>query len=142
MGNIDNISHFRLTLPFIDRENTIEWDRAGFEYTFKKKLLIGLVTYSICFLDSTYWFLVFYDKKVQGGASGVGGIFKFGKSRAALWTSDQPRVTFKDVAGCEEAKEKLKKSLTSSKSQRFQKLGAKVPQGALLVGPQVPEKRS
>ena len=52
MGNtLDNISHFKLTLPFIDRENTIEWDNAGFEYTFKeKKLLTGLVTCSICFL--------------------------------------------------------------------------------------------
>ena len=38
MGNtLDDISHFKLTLPFIDRENTIEWDNAGFEYTFKEK---------------------------------------------------------------------------------------------------------
>ena len=53
-----------------------------------------------------FWF--FMIRRMQGGSGGVGGIFKFGKSRAALWTSDQPRVTFKDVAGCEEAKEELK----------------------------------
>ena len=61
-----------------------------------------------------FWFLI---KRMQGGAGGVGGIFKFGKSKASLWTSDQPRVTFKHVAGCEEAKEELKEVIDFLKVQ-------------------------
>ncbi len=136
-AQINDITHFKLTLPFVDRENTNEWDNAGLEYTFKEKTIDWtgyLLNMLPWILLLGFWF--FMIRRMQGGAGGVGGIFKFGKSRAALLTSDQPRVTFKDVAGCEEAKEELKEEIDFLKNpKRFQKLGATVPKGALLVGP-------
>ncbi len=78
-------------------------------------------------------FWLFIMNQVQGGGSKV---MSFGKSRAKRMSPDSPKVTFKDVAGCDEAVEELqeiKEFLENPK--KFQALGARIPKGVLLYGP-------
>jgi cell division protease FtsH len=76
---------------------------------------------------------VFMLRQMQSGGNKA---LSFGKSRAKLLNNQQKRVTFKDVAGVEEAKEELQEIIEFLKEpQKFQKLGGRIPKGVLMMGP-------
>ncbi len=76
---------------------------------------------------------IFFMRQMQSGGNKA---LSFGKSRARLLSSQQKKVTFKDVAGVDEAKEELQEIIDFLREpQKFQKLGGRIPKGVLLVGP-------
>ena len=78
---------------------------------------------------------IFFMRQMQGGGGGRSAM-SFGKSKARLIEEDQIKVTFQDVAGCDEAKEDVQEMVDFLKDPgKFQKLGGKIPRGALMVGP-------
>src|SRR4030081_3417492 len=108
---------------------------AGVKYNVeseKSSALLGLLTYIIPFV-LFFGFWIFIMNQVQGGGSKV---MSFGKSRAKRLSADSPKITFRDVAGVDEAVEELheiKEFLENPK--KFQALGARIPTGVLLYGP-------
>ncbi|HEY3173591.1 MAG TPA: ATP-dependent zinc metalloprotease FtsH [Thermoanaerobaculia bacterium] len=91
----------------------------------------ALVMYGPLILLVAIWFVIM--RQMQAGGNKA---LSFGKSRAKLLTPTQKKVTFKDVAGVEEAKVELQEIIEFLKDpQRFQKLGGKIPKGVLLMGP-------
>ena len=80
-----------------------------------------------------FGFWIFMMRQMQAGGNKA---LSFGKSRARLLTSQQKKITFKDVAGVDEAKEELQEVIEFLREpQKFQKLGGRIPKGVLLVGP-------
>ena len=76
---------------------------------------------------------IFFMRQMQGGG---GKAMSFGKSRAKMLTQDQIKVTFADVAGCDEAKEEVAEIVDFLREpKKFQNLGGKIPKGILMVGP-------
>ncbi|WP_395480257.1 ATP-dependent zinc metalloprotease FtsH [Candidatus Curculioniphilus buchneri] len=76
---------------------------------------------------------IFFMRQMQGGGKGA---MTFGKSKARMLTEDQIKITFSDVAGCDEAKEEVRELVDYLREpSRFQKLGGKIPKGILMVGP-------
>ncbi len=75
---------------------------------------------------------LFFLRQMQGGGNKA---FSFGKSKAKMFNMDKPEITFEDVAGCDEAKYELQEIIDFLRApQKFQRLGGRIPKGALLVG--------
>jgi len=122
--------------PMIVEQEKI-WKEKGIQYTFDKEStewLNVLLNFLPWILIIAVWVVIM--RRMQGQSGGSRGIFSFGKSKAKLITPSSKRVTFKDVAGADEAKVELQEIIEFLKEpSKFQKLGGKIPRGVLLLGP-------
>ena len=133
-GTQQAYKNFIVNLGVIDADSRAEWEKYEVDFEFQNKPFNWLNV----FFNFLPWLLfvglwLFILRQMQGGPKGA---FSFGKSKAKLVSEDRIKVTFKDVAGAEEAKQELEEIIEFLKDPRkFQKLGGRIPKGVLLMGP-------
>jgi cell division protease FtsH len=129
------ITRFRVLLPVANSEQLVDRiEKQGITIQAREpKTSFGTI-----FIQLLPWVILiglwlFFFRQVQAGGNRA---FSFGKSKAKLLSGDTPKVTFADVAGCDEAKVELEEIIEFLRDpQRFQRLGGRLPKGVLLVGP-------
>ena len=95
---------------------------------------LSMITYLLIIV--AFFALWYYMMNKAGGGGGAPGVGKFGKARTRLGSEEQKKVTFKDVAGCEEEKAELEEVVNFLKNPKaYTDMGARIPKGVLLVGP-------
>ncbi len=122
--------------PIIKDQEAV-WKSKNIDFTFDKEsnewlnILLGFIPWVIII---GVWILIM--RRMQGAGGGTRGIFSFGKSKAKMITQSGQKITFRDVAGADEAKMELHEIIEFLKEPtKFQKLGGKIPRGVLLLGP-------
>ena len=125
---------FRVEAPVT--ENLVEKltdAKVPFEFKPQNPLLWQILSSTVPFL---LVFALIYFLFYRNMANGTRGAFSFGKSRARLMTRDNNKITFKDVAGADEAREEVQEIIEFLRDpKKFQRLGGRIPKGVLLVGP-------
>jgi len=129
------VDHFTTLLPF---ESSDTWvgtlrQRGVSVKAIQDKQSLGVFLFGFLPYLLIFGLLIFMLRQMQQGGNRA---FAFGKSKAKLLAGDTPKVTFADVAGADEAKQELEEIIDFLKDpQKFQRLGGRLPKGALLVGP-------
>src|SRR5712664_2455308 len=134
-GKYKNGDEFRSTVPHTYNDFTKLLIDKGVAITVEKdnggnwvSILVNAIPFVLLL---AFW--IFMMRQMQSGGNKA---LSFGKSRARLHSTQQKKVTFKDVAGVEEAKEELQEIIEFLREPaKFQKLGGRIPKGVLLVGP-------
>ncbi|MCL5030720.1 MAG: ATP-dependent zinc metalloprotease FtsH [Bacteroidetes bacterium] len=137
-GKEEAVKYIKVYMPepiIKDQENI--WKTKNINYSFDKEsnewmnILLGFLPWIIII---AVWIIIM--RRMQGAGGGTRGIFSFGKSKAKLITQSGQKITFRDVAGADEAKMELHEIIEFLKEPtKFQKLGGKIPRGVLLLGP-------
>ncbi|UPQ79433.1 ATP-dependent zinc metalloprotease FtsH [Flavobacterium azooxidireducens] len=133
LPNIGDVKLFQDKLELAKKENKL----ADYNYLVKSNWSGILINFLPIILIIVIWIIIM--RRMSGGGAGGGGgqIFNIGKSRAKLFDEKTDvKVTFKDVAGLEGAKEEVQEIVEFLKNpEKYTNLGGKIPKGALLVGP-------
>jgi cell division protease FtsH len=133
-GKLKDGTSFHVVVPANNPELLKALDANHVKYSFRDSQganwLMMLMNFSPLLLIGVLWFIMIRQMQTGGNKA-----LSFGKSRARLLSMQQKKITFKDVAGVDEAKEELREIIEFLReAQKFQKLGGRIPKGVLLVG--------